>query len=180
MSNHSSTPSTDSSRPLNLANLLLAEHRKTQSENLAELDAQEQQRQQDSATNGGDTINLNNTALSSQEPGQTQKSLGLATVVDRVRQAQKQGTFVQTGVPADQTPQATGEGGGLQDQEQQMQQVQPDEQREHWYSTFLPKHLHLHRHHNDDESESNTAAPTQPTVEGKKDIAPPNTLHQPY
>ncbi|KAF8929502.1 hypothetical protein BGZ47_001015 [Haplosporangium gracile] len=162
-SSHSSTSSTDSTRPLNLANLILAEHRKNKSENLAELDAQEQQQ------NGGDDNAVNNTSLSTLEPGQTQKSLGLASVVDRVRQAQKQGTFVQAVVPADQIPQATG---GGQDQEHQKQQQQSEEQREHWYSTFLPKHLHLHRHHHDDESESNTAAPTQPDVE----VVPPKEL----
>ncbi|KAG0058912.1 hypothetical protein BGZ90_004703 [Linnemannia elongata] len=175
MSNHSSSPSTDSTRPLNLANLILAEHRKNLSENLAELDAQErqlqqQQAQQDAATNGGGENNLNNTALSSLEPGQTQKSLGLANVVDKVRQAQKQGTFVQSDAPADQTSQASG--GGEQDQEQQFLQLQSGEQREHWYSTFLPKHLHLHRHHHDDESESSTAAPTQPNVK----VVPPKEL----
>ncbi|KAG9066893.1 hypothetical protein KI688_012805 [Linnemannia hyalina] len=173
MSNHSRAPSTDSTRPLNLAGLILAEHRKNESENLAELDAQQRQRQQDPATNGGDINTLNNTALSSLEPGQTQKSQGLASVVDRVRQAQKQGTFVQPGVPADQTPQATGGGGQDQEQQkqqqQQQQQQQPEEQREHWYSTFLPKHLHRHQY---DESESSTAAPTQPDIE----VVPPKEL----
>ncbi|KAG0322786.1 hypothetical protein BGZ97_004099 [Linnemannia gamsii] len=167
-SHHSSTPSTDSTRPLNLASLILAEHRKNKSENLAELDNNAQEQQQDPVTNGGDINDVNNTSLSNQEPGQTQKSLGLANVVDKVRLAQKQGTFVQTDLPADQTT-SQAEGGGGQDQEQQ---EQPEEQREHWYSTFLPKHLHLHRHHHDDKSESNTAAPTQPDVE----VVPPKEL----
>ncbi|KAK3839962.1 MAG: hypothetical protein J3R72DRAFT_173573 [Linnemannia gamsii] len=181
MSSLHSSPSSDSTRPLNLANLILAEHRKNNSENLAELESQQEAlaaptttttATNDDINNDGDVVDLNSVATSNLEPGQTQKSLGgLASVVGRVRLAQKQGTFVQTDFPAaaDQTSsQEQGQGqeqGGGGDQK-------PQEQGEHWYSTFLPKHLHFHRHHQDDSEVTSTAAPSQPAVEE----APPKEL----
>ncbi|KAF9099934.1 hypothetical protein BGX23_008706 [Mortierella sp. AD031] len=184
MSSHYSSHSSDSTRPLHLASLLQAEQqRRNKSENLAELDTQQQQQEQQQqeqqqqqqedpvtardATNSTDTGDgdLNSTAT---EPGQP-RSLGLANVVNKVRQAQKQGTFVNGNgngsLSADQTSSQ-----GDQDQDQQQQQQKPQEEQ-HWYSTFLPKNLHLHRHRHD-ESESNTAAPTQPAVE----VSPPKEL----
>ncbi|KAG0277204.1 hypothetical protein BGZ95_006309, partial [Linnemannia exigua] len=166
MSSHQSSPSSDSTRPLNLANLILAEHHKNKSENLAELDSQQAALAVPASTAttnndiniSGDALDLNSVATSNLEPGQTQKSMGgLASVVDRVRLAQKQGTFVQTDFPAavDQTS----------SQEQGSGDQKPQEQGEHWYSTFLPKHLYFHRHHQDDSEGTSTAAPSQQAVE---------------
>ncbi|KAF9126269.1 hypothetical protein BGW39_006741 [Mortierella sp. 14UC] len=189
MSSHYSSPSSDSTRPLNLANLILAENRKNKSESLADLDSQLEDSAATTTTattanenSNADAIDLNSVATSNLEPGQTQKSLGgLVSVVDRVRLAQKQGTFVQTdfpGAPADdQTSSQEQEQGQGQDGNQD--QLKPQEQGEHWYSTFLPKHLHFHRHHQDDSESTSTAAPTQPGVaEGMflHPMAPPKEL----
>ncbi|KAF9921945.1 hypothetical protein FBU30_007990 [Linnemannia zychae] len=159
MSSHHSNPSTDSTRPLNLANLILAEHRKNQSENLAELDTQQQQQDSiaNSTKNRDDALDLN-TTTGSAEPGETQKSRGLANVVDKVRQAQKQGTFVQndTAIANQTAPQSNGN----------------DLEEQHWYSSFIPKHLHLHRHHEDSESSSNAETSAKPAEQ----IPPPKEL----
>ncbi|KAF9909452.1 hypothetical protein EC991_008591 [Linnemannia zychae] len=179
MSHPNSSPSSDSTRPLNLANLILAEHNKSRSENLADLDSQQDlatgtttNDANDTNSNSGGAIDLNSVATSNLEPGQTQKSLGgLASVVDRVRLAQKQGTFVKSDFPAEPADDQSSSQENAKGQDGNQDQQKPQEQGEHWYSTFLPKHLHFHRHHDDSESTS-TAAPTQPVVEA----VPPKEL----
>ncbi|KAF9966135.1 hypothetical protein BGZ70_003198 [Mortierella alpina] len=160
-----STHSSESSRPLNLASLLSAEHQKAKKQReqqiLAELDSP----RHDSSTNANVDFLPQKPLEQSQagpEPDQAQKQLDLSSLVDRVRLAQKQDpSSLQT--PVEETPPPIPAAPPV---------AQPESR--HWYSSLLPRRRR-------DASENSTATSSSepsavPTPVAQRPKPPPKEL----
>lgn len=147
----SSTHSGDSTRPLKLNNVLNAFGKsQKRAENLAELDGLD-----DDHTHGDIGVGLPQEAYSTQP----QKPLDLASLVDRVRQAQKSDPGVML-TPMDVPPPPVNLAKvSKKDDEEELQQ--------HWYSPLFS------RHHRDTSENNANSAPAQtpqsvvPVLQGK-------------